>query len=515
MSTSVGRPQKRIPKRYSLPGDFCPKPSETLEYGAVLFCLAFSWVPHWDGWSAHPCANVLCRWKASFLGDSFSSPQAHTKWSPVSFSPPHSSFSSPSPSPDQVFSSSSRKNRKRKPKAPNPINITTKMASKVKRLAVVISHPIQYYSPWFRHLANRDELKLKVFYLWDFGVKETTDEKFGTSFSWDIPLLDGYNSEFLKNQSKDPGTHHFRGLDNRGAVAAISNWNPDSILIFGYNYATHLRIILSRQLRKVPMIFRGDSHNLFPTKGWKQKLSRNLRAMIFKRFQSFLSVGKANEEYFKSCGIKKKKLTRAYHCVDNDRFQDAAEEAEKAAKKWRKELGIPKKAFVFLSAGKFESKKRPLDLLAAFEKIDNPDCALLLIGGGEHEKQLKKTKDKRVFFAPFQNQSQMPKVYATGDIVMLPSHGRGETWGLAINEAMNLGRPAIVSSHVGCGPDLVIEGKTGWIFPAGDVKALRKAMEQALMNPEETREMGQRAQRKMDKFSYKAAGDALIQAIMK
>ncbi|MDG2323146.1 MAG: glycosyltransferase family 4 protein [Akkermansiaceae bacterium] len=389
------------------------------------------------------------------------------------------------------------------------------MASKVKRLAVVISHPIQYYSPWFRHLADRDELKLKVFYLWDFGIKETTDEKFGTSFSWDIPLLDGYHSEFLKNQSKDPGTHHFRGLDNPGAVKAISKWNPDSILIFGYNYATHLRIILSRQLRKVPMIFRGDSHNLFPTKGWKQKLSRNLRAMIFKRFQTFLSVGQANEEYFKSCGIKKKKLTRAYHCVDNDRFQDAAEEAEKAANKWRKELGIPKKAFVFLSAGKFESKKRPLDLLSAFEKIDNPYCALLLIGGGEHEKQLKKTKDKRVFFAPFQNQSQMPKVYAAGNIVMLPSYGRGETWGLAINEAMNLGRPAIVSSHVGCGPDLVIQGKTGWIFPAGDVKALRKAMKQALKNPIETHKMGQRAQKKMDKFSYKAAGDALIEAIMK
>ena len=71
----------------------------------------------------------------------------------------------------------------------------------MKRLAVVISHPIQYYSPWFRHLADRDELKLKVFYLWDFGIKETTDEKFGTSFSWDIPLLDGYNFEFLKNMS--------------------------------------------------------------------------------------------------------------------------------------------------------------------------------------------------------------------------------------------------------------------------------------------------------------------------
>ena len=41
------------------------------------------------------------------------------------------------------------------------------------RLAIVLSHPVQYYSPWFRHLAAREELSVKVFYLWDFGVKET------------------------------------------------------------------------------------------------------------------------------------------------------------------------------------------------------------------------------------------------------------------------------------------------------------------------------------------------------
>ena len=133
----------------------------------------------------------------------------------------------------------------------------------------------------------------------------------------------------------------------------------------------------------------------------------------------------------------------------------------------------------------------------------------------EHEKKLKKTKDKRVYFAPFQNQSQMPKVYAAGDIVVLPSYGRGETWGLAINEAMNLSRPAIVSSHVGCGPDLVIDNKTGWIFKAGDVKALKKAMKAALKDPDATKKMGARARKKMHNFSYQAAGDALVSALSK
>ena len=37
------------------------------------------------------------------------------------------------------------------------------------RLAIVASHPVQYYAPWFRHLAATNRLDLKVFYLWDGG----------------------------------------------------------------------------------------------------------------------------------------------------------------------------------------------------------------------------------------------------------------------------------------------------------------------------------------------------------
>ena len=62
------------------------------------------------------------------------------------------------------------------------------------RLAILISHPIQYYSPWFRVLAQMKNLRVRVFYLWDAGVVETEDKIFGTSFVWDIPLLDGYES---------------------------------------------------------------------------------------------------------------------------------------------------------------------------------------------------------------------------------------------------------------------------------------------------------------------------------
>ncbi len=390
---------------------------------------------------------------------------------------------------------------------------TNHNSPKPKRLAVIVSHPIQYYSPWFRHLASRPELTLKVFYLWDFGIEEKKDEKFGTAFTWDIPLLDGYDYELLENISADPGTHQFKGLDNPEIISKLQNWNPDAILLFGYNYATHMRVIRSSELRDIPLIFRGDSHNLYPVTGLKPTLARLLRRWTFRRFDRVLSVGSANEDYFSSCGVATNKMIRAAHCVDNDRFQKAAPEAEAQAIEWRKELGIPEESFVFLFAGKFESKKRPTDLLAAFKKLDQKNTALLLIGGGDHEEELRREANEDVYFAPFQNQSQMPKVYATGNILVLPSYGRGETWGLAVNEAMNLSRPAIVSSHVGCGADLVLNDDTGWVFQAGKIEDLTQAMRQAAQDPKRTAQMGANARKHVSGFSYQAAGEAVVQAM--
>jgi glycosyltransferase involved in cell wall biosynthesis len=117
-----------------------------------------------------------------------------------------------------------------------------------------------------------------------------------------------------------------------------------------------------------------------------------------------------------------------------------------------------------------------------------------------------------VFFAPFQNQSQMPKVYTTGDVLVLPSES--ETWGLAVNEAMNLGRPAIVSTHVGCGPDLIIEGETGWVFPAGDIEALTALLKQILMlDTEALRRMGKAVRDRVGGYSLEAATAGLKRAL--
>jgi glycosyltransferase involved in cell wall biosynthesis len=385
------------------------------------------------------------------------------------------------------------------------------------RLAVVISHPIQYYAPWFQDLAQEPGLLLRVFYLWDFGVSRQRDRGFGHSLQWDVPLLEGYAHTFVANVARDPGTHHVAGLDNPTLVGDLLRWRPDAVLLFGYAYRSHLRLLLDPRLWRVPIILRGDSHQLALRSGLKPLLAKLLRKLLFRRFAAALPVGKANAAWMAHSGIPSRRQFLAPHTVDNARFQLAAPEAEQAARAWRQQLGIPAAAPVVLFAGKFEAKKWPLDLLAAFAALCHPTAVLVFVGAGPLESELRHCATAlapgRVILQGFQNQSAMPRTYALADLVVLPSFGSGETWGLCINEAMNLAKPVLVSSHVGCGPDLVIPGHTGWVFPAGDDNALRASLADALSDPYRLKTMGQAARAHIEHYSYSEATAGLKQAL--
>ena len=382
---------------------------------------------------------------------------------------------------------------------------------------MVISHPIQYYAPWFRELAQEKGLHLKVFYLWDFGVSRRHDRGFGQNLQWDVPLLEGYDHTFVANAARDPGTHHVAGLDNPSLVVDLLSWRPDAVLLFGYAYRSHLRLLLDPRFWGVPLMLRGDSHQLASRLGLKPLLAQLLRTLLFRRFAAGLPVGQANSIWMAHSGIPRQRQFLAPHAVDNARFQDAAHEAEAAALQWREQLGIPLQAPVVLFAGKFESKKRPLDLLQAFAALRHPSAVLVFVGAGalyhELKRQAASLGEGRVIFEGFQNQSAMPRTYALADLVVLPSYGSGETWGLCINEAMNLAKPVLVSSHVGCGPDLVIPGDTGWIVPAGDEDALRHALSDCLSDMKRLKTMGLAARAHIEHFSYAEATAGLMAAL--
>jgi glycosyltransferase involved in cell wall biosynthesis len=352
--------------------------------------------------------------------------------------------------------------------------------AKSSRLAVVVSHPTQYYSPWFRWLAANTDITLRVYYLWNAGVNATHDPQFGKTFAWDVDLLSGYDHEFVPNTARSPGSDRFSGLLNPGLPARLADWRPDAVLLFGYNYATHLGLILWARLHGLPLIFRGDSHLLGRGRlSWTKRLPLSL---LYGRFAAFATVGEANRDYFRVFGVPARKLFAVPHCVNAGHFTPT-DAARAEAARLRTSLGLDGKRVV-LFAGKLIPAKQPRAILEAFLALAPAHAALVFVGEGDEQAALvaraASRPDVTVRFLPFANQSEMPSRYLMADIFTLPSRGLYETWGLAVNEAMHLGAPCLVSDRVGCQRDLVTDGETGWVFRADDPADLREKLAVAL-----------------------------------
>lgn len=354
---------------------------------------------------------------------------------------------------------------------------------------------------------------MRVFYLWDFGVREQKDRVFGNSIAWDVPLLDGYDSVFVPNVSSEPGTHRFGGLHNPGLREAVVKWEPSAVMVFGYAWRSHLDFIMRRP-RSLPVMVRGDSHLLGGRSLWKSYGPRGLIAKTaIRRCDAALAVGKANADFYCSHGMSREKISFVPHCVDNDRF--AEQGSPHAGAMLRAKLGFSSSDKLVIFVGKFERKKRPDLLVDSFGRVDDPDARLLLVGSGPMERELRRSaeSDTRIRFLPFQNQTEIPSVYSAADLLVLPSEGTGETWGLVVNEAMNCRCAIIVSSHVGCGKDLVVPDQNGWVFPAGDSSALADCITDALSDPKRLQSYGEVSTLLVQSYSYESATAGLLAAM--
>jgi glycosyltransferase involved in cell wall biosynthesis len=361
------------------------------------------------------------------------------------------------------------------------------------RLAIVVSHPIQYYAPLYQRLARRDDITIKVFFTWHAAERPVADHGFGKPIAWDIPLTDGYEYELVPNVSSDPGTHRFFGLQNPSLVARVMDWKPDAVQVTGWAWQSHLLALRALSKRGIPVLFRGDSHLLDSPR--RTSLSWWTKRTVLRRVYSwpaaFLYVGEANRGYYEAFGVDSRRLFRCPHSIDVARFSQPAEQLEVEARQWREELGIGKDRVALLFAGKFEPKKRPVQLMRAVQSLADPRFVLIMVGGGDLEEEVKSiaaTDPKTFRVLPFQNQSRMPIVYRLGDLLILPS-AFGETWGLAVNEALACARPALVSDRVGCAAD-VIDNSCGRVFSWHDFTAMGRALNEMTVDRNKLTEMG-------------------------
>lgn|SRR5262249_23863201 len=382
-----------------------------------------------------------------------------------------------------------------------------------RRIAFVVSHPIQYVVPLYQRLGRRDDVELKVFFTWHAGMQAVEDRGFRRPIAWDIPLTQGYEYELVPNVAADPGTHGFFGLRNPSLVDRVVAWRPDVVHVSGWAWLSHVQALHRLHRRDVRTLFLGDSHLLdAQPSGPRWWTKRVLLRRVFSWPSGLLVVGSANRAYYERFGVATERLHCCPHSIDVARFAEPAEDLEQEAARWRLALGIAPGQTVLLYAGKFEPKKRPVELMRAVAR--RRGLVLVLVGAGELQAEVDAVAaadPSRFRVLPFQNQSRMPVVYRLADIFVLPS-AYGESWGLAVNEALACGRPVVVSDRAGCAAD-VVDPSCGRIFHWDDWTGLEKAVDALAENPDKLAGMRRAASARAWSFDVAAAETALLAAV--
>jgi glycosyltransferase involved in cell wall biosynthesis len=380
------------------------------------------------------------------------------------------------------------------------------------RVVAVLTHPTQYFSPWFRRIEAEH---LEIDFTAVYATTPSADRQgagFGNAFEWDVPLLAGYSSIVLRpsKSSDDVRCSRFFGVD-APILPTLKRLKPDAVLVCGWHSIFQVRTLLACRRLGIPTIYRGDTTLLHELAGLKGSLWRLKTKSLLKLFSAFLSVGARSRDYLLKMGAPRDRIFASPHCVDNDYFAEHAEAAKQLKPLPKEHYGLAGR-FVALFAGKLESIKRPADLLAAITKLGG-DWAALFVGSGPQETELKREAERlgvHAVFAGFHNQSQMGRAYAAADVFVLPSWT--ETWGLAVNEALACGVPCVVSDGVGCAPDLIEPGRTGEVFPRGDVAGLAEALQSLRRRLDRDGSVQGDCRAKAATHSFQAASRGLVEA---
>jgi glycosyltransferase involved in cell wall biosynthesis len=383
------------------------------------------------------------------------------------------------------------------------------------RLAVVASHPVQYQAPLFQKLARHPQIDLTAYYESDFSLRGERDPGFGVPVKWDRPLLEGYRSKFLKN-----GTDMSSGGRSLGSLAIIPEfWRERYDAVFIHSYATLLSLMayVGAWSSRTPVLLHTESELIRLRHPLMQAIKRVFLGVLFRGTAGFQAIGSHNRAFYRYYGVPESRIYHTPYSVDNEFFTSEGAKWMAQREQLKVGLGFAPNVPVILFSGKLIPRKRPMDLLHAYAGLVEQRVAagLLFIGEGELRPVLEQFAREQgltqVKITGFQNQTQLPRYYAAGDVFVLPSEF--DPWGLVVNEAMLFSIPVIVSDRVGAGPDLVKDNETGYTYPVGDVMRLRALLKQLVLNTDLRQRMGEAAQERIKHWNYDTCVTEIVRAV--
>jgi len=267
-------------------------------------------------------------------------------------------------------------------------------------------------------------------------------------------------------------------------AAACEAARRADLVVFNYYRHTHAeQLIAERAILGSPWCFWGERPGLRQP-AWAGRLLRKWKlSKLHAAPVPIWGIGKfAVDEYRREFGSQRAYFNLPYFS-DLQRFENSDRE-ERAER-------------VFLFSGSLIARKG-VDLLArAFVRLASEVCnaKLKIVGEGELRQSLEQTlapvRD-RVEFVGFKDWSELPREYASADVLCVPS--RYDGWGLVVPEGLASELPVIGTDRMGAALEFIETGRNGWLIPAADEEALFEAMRDAtLISPQDLAALGRSA----------------------
>ena len=383
------------------------------------------------------------------------------------------------------------------------------------RVLYVLGHPVQYFVPVLRLLAQNPQLDVTSAYCRMHGAKAAHDPEFGATIQWDVPVLDGYSWIEVPNKGTD--SEGFWGLYNPGLWKLVREGNFDAVVcITGYIRASFWITYFASKLSRSAFLFGTDTTTLRPRdrSRWKAPVKRLFWPLLYRLATQVVAPSSGTRALMLSLGIRDERITMVPSVVDNDWWTAQSAKVDRAAV--RASWGAGPNTSVILFCGKLVSWKRPADLLHAFAQANLPDSLLVFAGQGARREYLEQESlrlniSDRVRFLGFANQSQLPAIYTAADLHVLPSEY--EPFGMVVNEAMLCGCVTAASDQVGAITDLVQPVSPSLIYKCSDVSALSALLTRTLSDRPALDSLRAKARQRMESWSPREYVSSILAGI--
>lgn len=324
-------------------------------------------------------------------------------------------------------------------------------------------------------------------------------------------------------RTQDP--RHRKFLETMLNDLVMAGEMSDVDIVHCHTWYSHFAGMLAKQLLQVPMIL--TTHSLEPHRPWKIEqlgtayhASSWIERTAYQNADGVVAVSESMKtDVHELYGVPYERIGIIHNGINLDQYKPTFDQQV------LHRYGIDPKVPYVLFVGRVTRQKGIIHLVNAIRSLD-PGVQIVLCAGAPDTKEIgeemeqavaaarKHTANPVIWIAEMLPKEEIIPLYSQASVFVCPSVY--EPFGIINLEAMACETP-VVASQVGGIPEVVIPEKTGLLVPIDarsdiDVEPLEPerfsadladAVNQLLRSPEESREMGKRARKRVEEhFSW-------------